>query len=71
MPVDKTDGAAMLKVLMNVTTRSSVGRTVALHERFARPTPCAKKEGLSLALQGWCGDLEELQVAGSSPSRET
>eukprot|EP00969_Alexandrium_andersonii_P342051 15119895-Alexandrium_andersonii.AAC.1 len=60
-PVDKTDGAAMLKVLTNVITRSSADRAAALHERFARPTPRTRKESLSLALQGWREDLEELQ----------
>lgn len=69
--VDKTDGAKLLKTLHSVVTRGSAERTAALHARFAAQTPCRSKEQLLHGLQVWREDLEELQAAGSSPSKET
>ena len=71
MEIDKTHGAKILRTLTRVVTRGSAERTAALHSRFAAQEPCKSKERLLRRLQLWREDLEELQAAGSAPSRET
>ena len=66
-----SSGCAILRVLHKEILASTTEHTAALHERFAKPVPCREKTKLLLTLRQWLTDLKELQVAGSSPSKET
>ena len=68
---DMSSGCAILRVLYKEILASTAEHTAALHERFAKPVPCRDKTKMLLTLRQWLTDLEELQAAGSSPSKET
>ena len=68
---DLSSGCAILRVFHKEILASTAEHTATLLERFAKPVLCWDKTKLFLTLRHWLTDLEELQAAGSSPSKQT